>query len=115
MSPEAATALHVLAYGQLHNAQPEKAVALLEALDALRPDDTRTLLALATAHLRSGAAARALQALTRVAQSANAPAATDLLRAQALGMLGRHAEAKAVMHAFLARRPERSADANLPK
>ena len=62
MSPQEATALHVLAYVLLHNGQPDKAAVLLEAVDALRPGDTRTVLALATAHLRGGAAARALHA-----------------------------------------------------
>jgi len=101
MSPQEATALHVLAYVLLHNGQPDKAAVLLEAVDALRPGDTRTLLALATAHLRGGAAARALHALDRFTRDAPVPPTANLLRAQALSLLDRPAEAKVAMQAFL--------------
>lgn len=114
MSPREATALYILAHGLLHNAQPQKAATLLEALDALRPDDTRTLLALATAHLRNGTAHRALQALERAARAADAPPTTDLLKAQALAMLGRRREAKAAIETFLAHRRVIPRAASLP-
>lgn len=107
MNPQAVTALRILAYGFLQHAQPDKAVALLEALDALRPGDRHTLLTLATAHLRSGAASRALHVLGRVSTGEDAPVTADLLRAQALVTLGRHDEARAAMDAFLARNPVR--------
>ena len=102
MSPQEATALHVLAYVLLHNGQPDRAAVLLEAVDALRPGDTRTVLALATAHLRSGAATRTLQTLQRLSRDAQIPPAVHLLRAQALSTLGRADEARVAMHAFLA-------------
>jgi|LauGreDrversion4_2_1035121.scaffolds.fasta_scaffold27495_9 predicted Zn-dependent protease len=105
MSPQEATALHVLAYVLLHNGQADKAAVLLEAVDALRPGDTRTVLALATAHLRGGAAARALQALDRFSRDAPAPPTANLLRAQALSLLDRPDEARTAMHAFLAPKP----------
>jgi predicted Zn-dependent protease len=108
MNPQALTVLHVLAYGFLHHAQADKAVALLEALDALRPGDPRILLTLATAHLRSGAANRALQVLGQVSSGESTPATTELLRAQALAMLGQHAEARAAMETFLKRHPARA-------
>lgn len=109
MNPHAVTALRILAYGFLQHAQPDKAVALLEALDALRPGDRHTLLTLATAHLRSGAASRALQVLRRVSTGEDTPAIDDLLRAQALATLGRQDEARAAMDTFLARHPVRAA------
>lgn len=109
MTPQAITALQILAYGFLHQAQAEKAVALLEALDALRPGDPRTRLTLATAHLRQGAAARALQVLAHIATGDGSPPTADLLRAQALAMLGRHGEARIAMHTFLARQPTKAA------
>ncbi len=104
MSPHEATALHVLAYALLHNAQATKAAALLEAVDALRPDEVRTLMTLAAAHLRSGAAARALQVLARLESHAAPPAAAALLKAQALARLGRQTEARTSMQAYLAQR-----------
>ncbi len=105
MSPREATALYILAHGLLQNAQPQKAAILLEALDSLRPGDTRTLLALATAHLRNGAALRALQVLERAVRIASAPSAKDLLKAQALAMLSRRSEAKTAIEAFVDRQP----------
>jgi Flp pilus assembly protein TadD len=105
MSPQEATALHVLAYVLLHNGQSEKAAILLEALDALRPGDSRTLLALAAAHLRAGAAARALYALDRLTYDAAAPLTANLLREQALSLLDRPDEARRAMHAFIAPEP----------
>lgn len=104
MLPNEATALHVLAYVLLHNAQPDRAVSILEALDALRPDDTRTLLALAAAQLQSGAAYRAIQTLERIAWTHDAPAAIDLLTAQAMSLVGRHDQALKSMQMFLAKR-----------
>ena len=105
MSPQEASALHVLAYVLMHNGQPEKAASLLVAVDALRPGDPRTLLALATAHLRGGAAAQALHPLDRLARDASAPPTANLLRAQALSLLERPAEARAAMQAFLTATP----------
>ncbi len=102
MSPQEATALHVLSYVLMHNGQPEKAAALLEAVDALRPGNPRTLITLATAHLRCGAATRALHALERSMHTFPNSPARALLKAQALGMLGRAEEAKASMDAFVA-------------
>lgn len=100
--------MHVLAYVLMHNGQSEKAAILLEALDALRPGDTRTLLALATAHLRSGAATRALHPLDRLMRDASEPPTAKLLRAQALSLLERPDEARVAMQAFLTATPAAS-------
>ena len=91
----------------LQNAQADRAVALLEALDALRPGDIRTMLGLATAYLRIGAANRALQTLARTARNADRPPTCDLLRAQALAALGRTIEARDAMETFLLRQSHR--------
>ncbi len=105
MSPLEVTALEVLAHVFLQNAQADKAVAILQALDTLRPADSRALLALATAHLRSGAPLRAIAVLDRIDSLAAPPPEAHLLRAQALRALDRHGDALESMRRFIALRP----------
>lgn len=104
MQAHEASVLHILAHALLQSDQPAKAAALLEALDALRPSEPRTLLALATAQLRSGSPPAALQTLARLAPHADAWPAAYLVKAQALSSLGQAGEAMASMQKFLARR-----------
>ncbi len=106
MKNQEAQAIHVLAYVLQQNAQPAKAAMLLEALDAIAPDDTQTLTALAAAQLKSLESARALETLERIGDHHHAAGVVDLLRAQALARLGRIREAQAAMQAFLVRRPK---------
>lgn len=104
MQAHEASVLHILAHALLENDQPAKAAVLLEALDALRPSEPRTLLALATAQLRSGSPPAALQTLARLAPHADAWPAAHLVKAQALSTLGQADEAMASMQQFLATR-----------
>lgn len=94
-------ALAVLAYAYLQNDKPDKAASLLAGLDVLRPNEPQTLRALATARLRSGKPAEALDALDRLAMLGAVDAAFQLLRAQTLGALERRAEAVAAIEAFI--------------
>ena len=101
MPTREATALYLLAFVQLRHARPEKAAAILEALDLLEPGQPRTQLALALAQVRSGQAAAGLQTLERLRRTGQVSAALHLLRAQALSAQHRRAEASMAMRAFL--------------
>lgn len=101
MNETAATALYVLAFTFLENARPEQASVLLEALDAVEPGQSRTLLALATAQLRHGQAGEALRTIERLSREGYCDAPLHLLRSQALRALGRHAQAHAAMTSYL--------------
>ena len=100
MPDDKQTFLSLLAYVYLQNARPEKAATLLAALDVLAPTQARVLTALALAQLRSGKAEAALQTLDRLALAGGVGAPFHLLRAQALGSLGRAPEAAAAMQAY---------------
>lgn len=104
MNASAATALYVLAHALLQNARAPQAAVLLEALDAIRPGNERTLLALATAQIRQGRASEALRILDRLKRAGSACAPLHLLRAQSLSALHRHSEAHAALTDFLSRR-----------
>lgn len=112
MQAHEASVLQILAHALLENDQAVKAAELLEALDALRPNEPRTLLALASARLRSGSPDVALQTLARLPPRADAWPAAHLLRAQALSTLGQKNEAMVSMQRFLARRESKASSDN---
>lgn len=101
MNESAAAALYVMAFTLLENARPEQASVLLEALDTVDPGRPQTLLALATAQLRQGRAREALHTIERLAREGYQEAPLQLLRAQTLRALDRHAEAHSAMCRFL--------------
>lgn len=96
--------LSLLGYVFLQNARPDKAAVALAAVDVLRPGQARVLRALALAQLRSGKPERALATLDRLAMTGGIDAAFHLLRAQALGLLERGAEATIAMQTYVAMR-----------
>lgn len=91
----------LLGFVYLQNARPDKAAVVLAALDAIAPGQTRVLLALALAQIRSDKPLRALQTLDQLAMAGGAGAAFHLLRAQALGLAGRGDEAAVAMTTYL--------------
>lgn len=96
-------AMALLAHLMLQNGQPEKAMALLDSLDALLPADPATLQALAVAQIRSGHPAAATQTLDRLEVLDDRAPLQHLLRAQVLVATGQQAKAEAEMARFLAR------------
>ena len=106
MRDEDRQALSLLAFVLLQNDRPEKAVALLDALDAAQPSHPPTLQTLAVAQLRSGKPENALQTIDRLSILDAPLPLLDLLRAQALVAAGRHSEAEAAMAQFLQKRQE---------
>ena len=88
-------AVSMLAHLLLRHAQPARAAALLEGLDAIRPLHAPTLRALATARLKAEEPEEALQVLERLAIASPADGLFHLLQAQALHALGRRAQATA--------------------
>ena len=101
MTSDEASFLGLLGYIYMENDRPEKAAVLFAALNQLYPDVPRTLRALAFARVQSGKAEAALDALDRLAMAGGVDAAFHLLRAQALGALGRTGEAASAMRAYL--------------
>lgn len=93
--------LQLLGYVYLQNARPDKAAVLLAALDAIEPGQSRVLLALALAQIRSNKPLRALETLDRLAMAGGAGSAFHLLRAQALGAAERGDEAGVAMATYL--------------
>ncbi len=93
-------AVAMLAHLLIEHAQPAKAAALLEGLDAIRPMDPATLRALATAQLRAGDSQEALQSLDRLAMAGKTDGVFHLLRAQALPALERHPQAAAAFRSY---------------
>ncbi len=93
-------AVSMLAHLLIQHARPDKAAALLEGLDALRPLEPATLRALATAQLRAGHPEDALQSLDRLAIAGHADGVFHLLQAQALRALGRRNQAAAAFRAY---------------
>lgn len=110
MSATDTTLLAVLAHVLMQNARPDKAAALLEALDLLAPGQPTTLRALATAQVRSDKPELALETLDRLAIAGGVDAAFHLLRAQALGALDRREEAAVAMKTFLKLRASEPVD-----
>lgn len=101
MRPDERQALSLLAHVLMHGGQGEKAMALLDGLDALLPAEPATLRSLAVAQLRAGHPEPALQTLARLAPLGEDPALLALLRAQALVAAGRRPEAEQAMREFL--------------
>jgi hypothetical protein len=101
MRPDERQAMALLAHVLLQGGKSEKAMNLLDGLDALHPDDPATLLALAVAQIRSDRAADALRTIERVSRLGKEPALLPLLRAQALAGSGRHEQAADAMQVFL--------------
>lgn len=97
--------MDLLAYIYLQHGLPDKAAVLLLARDLLEPDDTRVLLTLALAQVRSAKPGKALQTLERLAILGAMSADFHLVRAQALQALERHAEAASAMRAYVAMLP----------
>ena len=93
--------LQLLGFIFLQNARPDKAAVVLAALDLLQPGQSRVLLALALAQLRSNKPVRALETLDRLAMAGGADSAFHLLRAQALGAADRSEEATVAMNTYL--------------
>lgn len=94
--------MDLLAYIYLQHGLPDKAAVLLLARDLLVPDDTRALLSLALAQLRSDKPKKALQTLERLVILGAMGAEFHLIRAQALQALEQPAEAASAMRAHLA-------------
>jgi len=109
MSDQEKNLVQLLAYAFLQNARPDKAAALLAALDAVTPGQRQVMRALALAQVRSGQPGQALDTLDRVAISGGIDAAFHLLRARALAACERRIEAGAAMAACLAARAARQA------
>jgi Flp pilus assembly protein TadD len=97
--------MDLLGYIYLQHGRPDKAAVLLAARDVLAPDDTRTLLSLALAQVRSARPARAIDTLDRLALLGAMDAPFHLVRAQALQALGRAEEAAGAMRAYVSMRP----------
>lgn len=112
MNEEQISFVELLAYVFLQNARPDKAAALLAALDALMPGRRKALCALALAQIRSAKPRQALETLDRLALAGGIDAAFHLLRAQALSLLARRTEATAAMQTYLQMRQARRAAAS---
>lgn len=101
MHAQSQNLLSLLGYVLLKSARPDKAAAVLAALDRIAPGERKTLRALALALVRAGKAKQALDTLDRLAIAGGVDAAFHLLRAQALITVGRHDEATVAMDNFL--------------
>ena len=106
LSDESRELISLLAFIYLENNRPERATALLHALEAARSSDSRSRCALALAQLRSGKPKAALATLDALAMKAPPSAVFHLLRSDCLQALERHEEARAAMRAFVALRQE---------
>lgn len=104
MTPLEHNLIELLSYAYTRSARPEKAAALLMALDALSPGQGKVLPALALAQVRCGRAHEALQTLERIDGASAFDAAYHLLRAQALTACERRIEAGEAMSACIAAR-----------
>ena len=109
MTAEQASFVELLAYVFLQNARPDKAAALLAAAEVLMPGRCKALCALALAQIRSAKPRQALETLDRLALAGGIDAPFHLLRAQALSLLARPAEASAAMQTYLQMRQARRA------
>lgn len=98
--------LQILAYSYQRNGRAEQAGILFAALHALDPDDSFVAKSLACAHVRGGKPEQALLILDRLLDGGDSSALTHLMRGQALGLLGRIAEAARAMRFYVAARAE---------
>ncbi|CUJ27220.1 Flp pilus assembly protein TadD%2C contains TPR repeats [Achromobacter xylosoxidans] len=106
LSDESREFISLLAFIYLENNRPERATALLNALEAAKASDSRSRCALALAQLRSGKPKTALATLDALAMKAPPTAVFHLLRSDCLQALERHEEARAAMRAFVALRQQ---------
>lgn len=106
LSDESRELISLLAFIYLENNRPERATALLHALEAVKASDNRNRCALALAQLRSGKPKAALATLDALAMKAAPTAVFHLLRSDCLQALERHEEAMAAMRAFVALRQQ---------
>ncbi len=100
--------MDLLSYIYLRHGLPDKAAVLLAARDALVPDDSRVLLSLALAQLRSGKPERAMSTLERIALLGEVDAAFHLVRAQIFMALGQISDAVNAMRVHVALRTEKA-------
>ena len=105
LSDESRELISLLAFIYLENNRPERATALLHALEAVKASDNRNRCALALAQLRSGKPSRAGHA-GRAGHEGAPTAVFHLLRSDCLQALERHEEAMAAMRAFVALRQQ---------
>lgn len=92
-------ALATLAHFYLRHHRLDKAVTLLTAMHKLDPSDAQTTLSLAWAWLQRGNAAIALRlSATALGREDRLGRAARLLQARALTRLGRHDEARRLLH-----------------
>ncbi|MFY0478491.1 type III secretion apparatus assembly chaperone SctY [Achromobacter marplatensis] len=101
LNPETREMMLVLAFVYLENNRPEKAAALLDAMQAMSMTDGRARCTLALSQLRSGKPKLALSTLDAMAMSGQATAVFHLVRAECLQKLDRHDEAAAAMRAYV--------------
>jgi hypothetical protein len=94
--------VHLLAYTFLLNAHHDKAIALLEAMDAVSPGRPAVLRTLALAQERGGHPRMALDTLDRLAVAGGTDDVFHLLRARAFLGCNRRIEAAACMGAWAA-------------
>jgi len=99
--PDQQELIGMLSHFYLQHGRPEKAAALLAALDLMVPDDPSTLRGLALAHLRAGNSRLALEVLDRLALQGEMDARFHLIRLQALAAEQRHEEADDARRAYL--------------
>ena len=93
--------LYLLAFVYLQNARPERAAAVLGALNLMCPHQPKVLTCLALAQIRSQKPQAALKTLERLALGGGIDASFHLLRAQALIALKQTDESFAAMQAYL--------------
>lgn len=101
---QTARLLQLLAYVYLENHRSDKAIVLLQAIEALGQADAHTLAMLALAQRRSDQHEAAIQTLGRLATyktAASLKPVICLIRAQALQALGRTDEAYAAMQDYI--------------
>ena len=101
MNAEENTLMALLGYVYLQNTRPDKAAAVLAALDKLAPNQPKVLRALSLALIRSGKAQRALDTLDGLAMAGGSDAVFHLLRSQALQLLERHEESASAMQSYV--------------
>jgi len=99
LDPARRDALATLAHFYLRHHRLDKAVTLLTAMHKLDPSDAQTTLSLAWAWLQRGNAEIALRlSATALGRDDRLGRAARLLQARALTRLGRHDEARRLLH-----------------
>lgn len=112
-SPEALHVIRLLGHLMVGHGHAVQGMALLQAIDALRPGDRWTRRALARACVAAGQPAAGLKVVHLMRDDGDAPALTWLLEGQALAGLGRRNDAFRAYREFLRLRAAR-ADGHTP-